>query len=90
MVIDRIDVANTGNNAILIENCYNVTIAGVSGSVSGGGEIRLAARSEFPNNSDIFIQNLTVTNNSLRESPCGNNTVFRNIVLNNSSMNVCS
>lgn len=89
MVIDRIDLANTGNNAILIENCYNVTVAGVSGSVSGGGEIRLAARSEFPNNSDIYVQNLTVTNNSVRESPCGNNTVFRNIVLNNSSMNVC-
>ena len=89
MVIDRIDVANTGNNAILVENCYNVTIAGVSGSVSGGGEIRLAARSEYPNNSDIYIQNLTVTNNSLREYPCGNNTVFRNIALNNSSMNVC-
>jgi hypothetical protein len=89
MVIDRIDIANTGNNAILIENCYNVTVAGVSGSVSGGGEIRLAARSEFPNNSDIYVQNLTVTNNSVRENPCGNNTVFRNIVLNNSSMNVC-
>lgn len=90
MVIDRIDVANTGNNAILIENCYNVTIAGVSGSVSGGGEIRLAARSEFPNNSDIYVQNLTVTNSAVRESPCGTNTVFRNITLNNSSMNVCS
>ncbi len=90
MVIDRIDVANTGNNAILIENCYNVTIAGVSGSVSGGGEIRLAARSEFPNNSDIYIQNMTVTNSTVRESPCGNNTVFRNLTLNNSSLNVCS
>lgn len=89
MVIDRIDVANTGNNAVLIENCYNVTVAAVSGSVYGGGEIRLAARSEFPNNSDIYVQNLTVTNNTVRESPCGNNTVFRNIVLNNSSMNVC-
>jgi hypothetical protein len=90
LVVDRIDVANTGNNAILIENCYNVTIAGVSGSVSGGGEIRLAARSEFPNNSDIFIQNLTVTNSAVRESPCGTNTVFRNLILNNSSMNVCA
>jgi hypothetical protein len=89
MVIDRIDIANTGNNAILIENCHNVTVAGVSGSVSGGGEIRLAARSEFPNNSDIHVQNLTVTNNSVRESPCGNNTVFRDIALDNSSMNVC-
>jgi hypothetical protein len=90
LVIDRVDIANTGNNAILIENCYNVTIAGVSGSVSGGGEIRLAARSEFPNNSDIYIQNMTVTNSTVRESPCGNNTVFRNLTLNNSSLNVCS
>jgi hypothetical protein len=90
LVIDRIDVANTGNNAILIENCHNVNIAAVSGTVSGGGEIRLAARSEFPNNSDIMIQNLRVINSSVRESPCGTNTTFRNITLDNSSMNVCS
>lgn len=89
LAIDRIDVANTGNNSILIENCYNVTIAAQSGTVSGGGEIRLAARSEFPNNSDITIQNLTVTNSAVRESPCGTNTTFRAITLNNSSMNVC-
>ncbi|WP_037260739.1 hypothetical protein [Kibdelosporangium aridum] len=89
LAIDRIDVANTGNNSILIENCYNVTIATQSGTVSGGGEIRLAARSEFPNNSDITVQNLTVTNSAVRESPCGTNTTFRGITLNNSSMNVC-
>jgi hypothetical protein len=90
LVVDRLDLANTGNNAILIENCRNVTLAGQSGTVSGGGEIRLAARSEFPNNADIFVQNLTVTNSSVRESPCGTNTVFRNLTLNNTSMNVCS
>jgi hypothetical protein len=90
MVIDRVDIANTGNNAILIENCYNVTIAGQSGTVSGGGEIRLAARSEFPNNADIYVQNLRVTNQTIRESPCGTNTVFRNNTLVNSSQNVCA
>jgi hypothetical protein len=90
LVIDRVDIANTGNNAILVENCYNVTIAGQSGTVSGGGEIRLAARAEFPNNSDIFVQNLTVTNSSVRESPCGTNTVFRNNTLVNTSQNVCA
>ncbi|WP_367128641.1 hypothetical protein [Saccharothrix sp. HUAS TT1] len=89
LAIDRIDLANTGNNAILIENCYNVTIATQGGSVSGGGEIRLAARSDFPNNSDIYLQNLTVSNSSIRESPCGNNTVFRNNTLNNTSQNIC-
>jgi hypothetical protein len=90
LAIDRIDIANTGNNAILIENCYNVTIATQSGTVSGGGEIRLAARTEFPNNADIYVQNLTVTNQTIRESPCGTNTVFRNNTLVNSTQNVCS
>lgn len=89
LTIDRVDLANTGNNAVLIENCYNVSLAAQSGTVSGGGEIRLAARSEFPNNRDITVQNLTVTNSSIRESPCGANTTFRNITLNNSTSNVC-
>ncbi|MFF6784719.1 hypothetical protein [Streptomyces sp. NPDC012510] len=88
-VIDRINLTNTGNNAILIENCYNVNLAAQSGTVSGGGEIRLAARSEFPNNRDITVQNLTVTNSSLRESPCGDNTTFRNNRLVNSAQNIC-
>ncbi|RBM08194.1 right-handed parallel beta-helix repeat-containing protein [Streptomyces sp. PT12] len=89
-VIDRITLSNTGNNAILIENCYNVNLAAQSGTVSGGGEIRLAARSEFPNNRDITLQNLTVTNSSIRESPCGTNVVYRNLTLNNSSRDTCS
>ncbi|GGX32011.1 hypothetical protein GCM10010297_61920 [Streptomyces malachitofuscus] len=87
--IDRITLSDTGNNAILIENCYNVTLAAQSGTVTGGGEIRLAARSEFPNNRDITVQNLTVTNSSIRESPCGENTTFRNNRLVNSSQSVC-
>ncbi len=88
-VIDRVNLSNTGNNAILVENCYNVNIAAQSGTVSGGGEIRLAARSEFPNNSDITIQNLTVTNSAIRENPCGTNTTFRNNTLVNSSQSIC-
>ncbi|WP_448315951.1 hypothetical protein [Streptomyces sp. CO7] len=88
-VIDRVSISNTGNNAVLIENCYNVTLAAQSGTVSGGGEIRLAARTEFPNNSDIWIQNLTVTNSAIRESPCGTNTTFRNNTLVNSSQSIC-
>lgn len=87
--IDRITLSNTGNNAILIENCYNVNLAAQSGTVTGGGEIRLAARSEFANNRDITIQNLTVTNSSIRESPCGENTTFRNNRLVNSSQSIC-
>ncbi|CAM5446641.1 Parallel beta-helix repeat protein OS=Streptomyces albaduncus OX=68172 GN=FHS32_000866 PE=4 SV=1 [Streptomyces griseoloalbus] len=87
--IDRITLSDTGNNAILIENCSNVNLAAQSGTVTGGGEIRLAARSEFPNNRDITIQNLTVTNSSIRESPCGENTTFRNNRLVNSTQSIC-
>ena len=88
-VIDKVSISRTGNNSVLIENCYNVNIAAQSGSVTGGGEIRLAARSDFPNNRDITIQNLTVTDSAIRESPCGENTTFRNNRLVNSSQNIC-
>ena len=88
-VIDRVDIANTGNNAILLENCYGVTIAGSSGTISGGGEVRLAERSEFPGNRDITVQNLTLTNNRIVENPCTDNLVIRNITLNNSTIIRC-
>lgn len=88
-VIDRVDIAQTGNNAILIENCHNVNIAAQSGSVTGPGDIRIAARAEFPNTSDIIIQNLRVTNSAIRESPCGVNTTFRNNTLVNSTQSIC-
>jgi hypothetical protein len=45
-VIDRVDIAGTGSNAILIENCHNVTIAAGSGSVTGS-DVRIASRAEF-------------------------------------------
>ncbi|MGW5135407.1 hypothetical protein [Streptomyces sp. NPDC004135] len=88
-VIDRVTLSHTGNNSVLIENCYNVSLAAQSGTITGGGELRLAARSEFPNNKDITIQNLTVTDSAIRESPCGENTTFRNITRVNSSQSVC-
>jgi hypothetical protein len=71
VVIEEIDLANNGNNAILIENCYNLSIRG--GKVNGGGEVRIAARSEFPNTRDIWI-NLQVDGTSVRESPCADNS----------------
>ncbi|KAK3305297.1 uncharacterized protein B0T15DRAFT_531897 [Chaetomium strumarium] len=83
-VIKEVDLASNGNNAILIENCYNVSIRG--GIVNGGGEVRLAARSEFPNNRDIWIT-LTVNNNSVRESPCGENTNWT--LSGNAAKNIC-
>jgi hypothetical protein len=65
--IGTIDVANTGNNAILIENCYNVNIR--AGTVNGGGEVRLAARTEFANSRDIAIA-IRVDGTTVREDPC--------------------
>jgi hypothetical protein len=89
-VIDRVTISGTGNNSILIENCYNVTIAGVSGTVTGGGEVRIAARSEFPISSGITFQNLTVTNTNIVQSPCGGaNNVIRNVTRVNSSLSWC-
>jgi hypothetical protein len=89
LVIDRINLSQNGNNSILLENCYNVRIAAQSGSVNGGGEVRIAARTEFPNSQDITLENMTITNSGLRESPCGINTVIRNVTLVNSPRNTC-
>lgn len=72
-VIDRVDIANTGNHAILVENCYNVTIASESGTVAGPGRIRIAARSEFPTTSDVTFSNLLLNDTAITENPCGSN-----------------
>jgi hypothetical protein len=82
--INNVDLANNGNNSILIENCADITIGG--GTVNGGGEVRLAARTEFPNNRNIHIT-LRVDNTSVRESPCGENTTWT--LSGNGSRNVC-
>ncbi|MDG4830557.1 RICIN domain-containing protein [Solwaraspora sp. WMMD1047] len=89
-VIDRVTISNTGNNAILVENCYNVTIAGVSGTVTGGGEVRISSRTEFPISSGIRFQNLTVTNTNITQNPCGgaNNTIS-NVTRVNSALTWC-
>ncbi|WP_438041950.1 hypothetical protein [Sorangium sp. So ce128] len=89
VTIDRIDVADTGNNSILIENCHNVNIAAESGTVTGGGDVRLAARTQFENSSDITIQNLTIKNTAVNESPCATRSTFRNLTLVNSRDNTC-
>lgn len=87
-VIERVDIANTGNNAMLIENSFNITIEG--GVVEGPSGIRIAARSDMPNTSDILMKNLTLRNSSILERPCGENIEFRNITLENSTMDTCS
>ncbi|WP_437935563.1 hypothetical protein [Sorangium sp. So ce341] len=87
--IDRIDISGTGSNSILLENCHNVNIAAESGKVTGGGDVRLAARTQFANSSDITIQNLTISNTAVNESPCAVNSTFRNLTLVNARDNSC-
>jgi hypothetical protein len=86
-VIERVDIANTGNNAMLIENCHNVTVRG--GTIAGPGDIRIAARSEFANTSDITFEDLTLSGTAFNENPCAVNTVLRDITWNGSQDNSC-
>lgn len=80
LTVDRIDLADTNNNSILLENCHNTQIAAIGGTVSGGGEIRISQRAdEHTPTSNITLQNLTVTGTSVRESPCAQNTVVCNL-----------
>jgi hypothetical protein len=88
--IDRVDIANTGNNAVLVENCHNVVLAGASGTINGGGEVRIAARTEFAPSSGIRFQNLTVSNTGIRWSPCtGSNNTISNVTRVNSTLTWC-
>lgn len=82
--IKYIDLASNGNNAVLIENCYNLAIR--DGVINGGGEVRVAARTEFPNTSGIFFE-VEVNNNSVRESPCAENIFWA--ITGNASKNIC-
>ncbi|TQN73390.1 hypothetical protein CSHISOI_02090 [Colletotrichum shisoi] len=83
--IGTIDLSNNGNNAILIENCYGITIKG--GTVKGGGEVRLSARSEFPVTRDISIT-ARVDDTTVRASPCGTNISWN--LSGNAARNICS
>ncbi|KAF2967767.1 hypothetical protein GQX73_g5789 [Xylaria multiplex] len=83
-VIAEVDLANNGNNAILIENCYGVEIQ--SGTVQGGGEVRISARTEFENTRDVSIT-LTVNSNTVRESPCGEDISWT--ISGDATQNIC-
>ncbi|KAK7424509.1 hypothetical protein QQX98_000474 [Neonectria punicea] len=83
-VITTVDLANNGGNAVLIENCYNLSIRG--GTVNGGGEVRVSARTEFPNTKDVWIT-LKVDGTTVRESPCGDNVNWT--LTGNGARNVC-
>ncbi|OBT81781.1 hypothetical protein VE02_09855 [Pseudogymnoascus sp. 03VT05] len=82
--IGTVDISDTGNNAILIENCYSVTVLG--GTVNRGGEVRLSARDEFALTDDIELH-LKVDGTTVRESPCGTNIVLD--ITGSATLDVC-
>ncbi|MFE6304550.1 right-handed parallel beta-helix repeat-containing protein [Nocardiopsis sp. NPDC057823] len=87
LVVERVDVSGTGGNAVLVENCHNVTLAG--GTIAGPGDIRIAARSEFANTSGVTLSGLRLVDTVLNENPCAVGTVVRDITWVNSRDNSC-
>jgi hypothetical protein len=76
LTIDSIDIANTGNTSILLQNTYNTTIAAVSGTVSGGlvqisNDTTNTNSGKFPPSKNVAIKNLTLTGGaSVRQDWC--------------------
>jgi hypothetical protein len=76
LTIDEIDIANTGNGPILLQNAYNTTIAAKSGSVSGGlvqisNDTDNTNSGTYPPSKNVAITNLTLSNGaSVRQDWC--------------------
>jgi hypothetical protein len=75
LTIDRIDLADTGNNAILLQNCYNTTIAAVSGTITNGSvtlsnDTANTDNGTFAASQNVTLQNLTLSNGSVTEGWC--------------------
>jgi hypothetical protein len=74
--IDKVDIEDTGNNSILLENAHNVTIgnAAAQSRIADSGQLRIAGTS-----SDIRIQNVAVSGTTISESPCATNSTWTNV-----------
>ena len=74
--IDHVDIQDTGNNSILLENAHNVTVGNTTtqSRVANSGQLRIAGSS-----SDIRIQNIAVSGTSISESPCATNSTWTNV-----------
>jgi hypothetical protein len=76
LTIDRIDLAMTGSTPILLQNCYNTTIAAVSGTVSGGlvqlsNDTDNTNSGRYPPSENVSLRNLTLSNGaSVRQDWC--------------------
>jgi hypothetical protein len=74
--IDWVDLEDTGNNSILLENAHNVSVGNPSeqSRIDSSGDLRIAGTS-----SDISIQNVAVSGTTLTESPCATGSTWTNV-----------
>ena len=74
--IDLVDLQDTVNNSILLENAHNVTVGNATqqSRVASSGQLRIAGTS-----SDIRIQNIAVSGTTISESPCATNSTWTNV-----------
>jgi len=74
--IDKVDLEDTANNSILLENAHNVTVGttGQQSRIVNSGQLRIAGTS-----SDIRIQNIAVSGTTVSESPCATNSTWTNV-----------
>lgn len=75
LTIDSIDIANTGNTSILLQNTYNTTIAAVSGTVVGGlvqiSNDTANTPGRYAPSSNVAIKNLVLSGGaSVRQDWC--------------------
>jgi hypothetical protein len=96
LTIDEIDLASTGNNPILLQNAYNTTIAGISGTVNGGSillsnDTTNTNSGKYPPSKNVSLRNLTLSGGaSVRQAWCeqfgANGSSATNITGGNVSM----
>jgi hypothetical protein len=74
--IDKVDIEDTGNNSILLENAHNVTVGNTAAQsrIADSGQLRIAGTS-----SDIKMQNIAVSGTTISESPCAANSTWTNV-----------
>ncbi|HYO93740.1 MAG TPA: hypothetical protein VER33_04480, partial [Polyangiaceae bacterium] len=74
--IEHVDIQDTGNNSILLENAHNVTVgnAAQQSRIASSGELRIAGTS-----SDIRMQNIAVSGTAIREEPCATGSTWTNV-----------
>ncbi|RYZ07124.1 MAG: hypothetical protein EOO73_13790 [Myxococcales bacterium] len=76
LTVDEVDIANTGNNPILLQNAYNTTIAGVSGKIVGGSitlsnDTTNTNSGKYPPSQNVALRNLTLSGGaSVRQDWC--------------------